>query len=133
AGVGFELAGSHVNIPLLIYCDAVSCIVVSIIVIKVGYQIARDSFNVVLEKVIDDKNEAKYKETVQAVSGDITIDQLLARTHGSYVIIDIKISVEPDITVRKGHDIAAKTKEDLIKEHSKVEDEVVHINYYLEN
>ena len=133
AGVGFALAGAYFKIPLLIYGDAVAGIVVSIIVIKVGYQIARDSFNVVLEKVIDDKNAAKYKETVQAVSGVITIDQLLARTHGSYVIIDIKISVDPDITVRKGHDIAAKTKEDLINEHSEVEDVLVHINPYLEN
>src|SRR5699024_6662937 len=105
----------------------------SIIVLKDGDQIARDSFNVVLGKVIDDKNAPRYKETVQAVSGVITIDQLLARTHGSYVMIDIKISVEQDISVRKGHDIAAKTKEDLINEHSEVEDVLVHINPYLEN
>src|SRR5699024_2964321 len=131
--VGFAPAVAYFIIPLLIYGDVSASIVVSIIAIKVGYQIARDSFNVVLEKVIDDKNAAKYKETAQAVSGVITIDQLLARTHGSYVIIDIKISVDPDITVRKGHDIAAKTKEDLINEHSEVEDVLVHINPYLEN
>src|SRR5699024_11440103 len=112
AGVGFALAGAYFNIPLLIYGDALAGIVVSIIVIKVGYQIARDSFNVVLVKVIDDKNAAKYKETVQAVTGVITIDQLLARTHVSYVIIDIKISVDTEISVRKVHDIYEITNVD---------------------
>lgn len=132
-GVGFALAGAYYDIPLLIYGDAFAGIVVSIIVIKVGYQIARDSFNVVLEKVLDDQKAAKYKKTVQAIKGVITIDQLLARTHGSYVIIDIKVGVDPMITVKKGHDIAAKTKEALIEEHSEVEDVLVHINPYMEN
>lgn len=131
AGVGLALVGQRFDIAWFIYGDAIAGIVVSIIVIKVGYDLARDASNVMLEQVLDDDGIEKYKETVLAVSGVEAIDELLARTHGQYVIIDIKLAVNADITVKKGHDIAALVKQKLIREHDEVEDVFVHINPYL--
>lgn len=129
-GVGTALLGQYFQITFLIYGDAIAGIVVSIIVIKVGYKLARDSFNVVLEQVLSKEDVQKYKKTVQSVDGVLRIDQLLARSHGRYVIIDIKISVDPNITVKKGHDIARITKNALLNQHMEVEDVLVHINPY---
>src|SRR5699024_5027607 len=49
-GVGLAIIGERFNIPILIYGDALAGIVVSIIVIKVGYDLAKASANVVLEQ-----------------------------------------------------------------------------------
>lgn len=130
AGVGLALLGQYFQIPFLIYGDAIAGFIVSIIVIKVGYQLARDSFNVVLEQVLNQEDIEKYKDTIHAIAGVERIDQLHARTHGRYVIIDIKVSVNPDISVKKGHDIASTTKQKLMKKHAEVEDVLVHINPY---
>lgn len=128
AGVGLALVGDHFNVTWLIYGDAIAGIIVSIIVIKVGYELARDASNIMLEQVLDDETIEKYKITVLSVSGVEGIDELLARTHGQYIIIDIKIVVNADITVLAGHDIAAAVKRQLMNEHAEVEDVLVHIN-----
>src|SRR5699024_985704 len=129
-GVGLAIIGEKFDIPMLIYGDAVAGIVVSIIVIKVGYDLAKSSANIVLEQVLPRKEVKKYFKTVLKVDGVKRVDELLARTHGRYVIIDLKISVDPNITVKQGHDIARATKDTLIAQHKEIENVLVHINPY---
>lgn len=127
-GVGLAMVGEYFQITGLIYGDAIAGIIVSVIVIKVGYDLAKDSANVVLEQVLDQEAIQKYIETVHSIDGVIEINELLARTHGRYIIIDIKLSVDPNISVKAGHDIAHLTKSALIEQHKEVEDVLVHIN-----
>src|SRR5699024_621821 len=122
--------GEKYKIDLLLYGDAIAGIIVSIIVIKVGYELARDSSNVILEQVLSDQEIEKYIDTVLDIDGVKEIDELLARTHGQYVIIDIKLSVDASITVLEGHDIAVFVKNALMETYPEVEDVLVHINPY---
>src|SRR5699024_11122863 len=130
AGIGGAIIGEYFNVGFLVYSDAVAGIAVSIIVIKVGYQLAKESSLVVMEKVLDSEEAHVYSKTVNNIDGVLRIDQMYARTHGSYYIIDIKISVDPNITVKEGHDIAAKVKEVLTEKYTEVEDVLVHVNPY---
>src|SRR5699024_4023146 len=100
-----------------IYGDAIAGIIVSIIVIKVGYDLAKDSANIVLEQVLSEEEVVKYKQTVGEIKGVIEINELLARMHGRYIIIDIKLSVDPTISVKAGHDIWHDVKATLIENH----------------
>lgn len=129
-GVGLAIIGEKYKIDLLLYGDAIAGIIVSIIVIKVGYELARDSSNVILEQVLSDQEIEKYIDTVLDIDGVKEIDELLARTHGQYVIIDIKLSVDASITVLEGHDIAVFVKNALMETYPEVEDVLVHINPY---
>ncbi|NLI68276.1 MAG: cation transporter [Bacilli bacterium] len=130
AGVGLAILGEKFNIDFLIYGDAIGGIFVSIIVIKVGYDLIKSSANVVLEQVLPEQEAEKYVQTVEAIAGVKRVDELLARTHGSYVVIDLKISVDPDITVKEGHDIARMTKKTLVDKYEEVEHVLVHVNPY---
>lgn len=127
-GVGSAILGEYYNLPFLIYGDAVAGIVVSLIVMKVGYSLAKESSVIMMEKVLNKEDVKVYRKTVESVAGVLHIDQIYARTHGSYVIIDIKVSVDPTITVKKGHDIAKHVKEELLNNHYDIEDVLVHIN-----
>lgn len=129
-GVGAAMVGEKLGWPILVYGDAVAGIVVSLIVIKVGYSLAQESFEVMMEKVLSPDDSKKYIETVHTIQGVQRIDQILARTHGSYVIIDIKIGVNPKISVKEGHDIATDVKRTLLGEHKDIEDVFVHVNPY---
>lgn len=129
-GIGLAIIGEKFAIGFLVYGDAIAGLIVSLIVIKVGYDLIKTSSNVMLEKVLGRDEVRVYEETVLSVEGVKRIDQLLARTHGSYVIVDIKVSVDPNITVKEGHDIATEVKQSLILKHEEVEDVLVHINPY---
>lgn len=61
------------------------------------------------------------------------MDELHARTHGHYIIIDIKIGVNPSLTVEDGHRISKEVKQALLKNHSEVKNVLVHINPYRKN
>jgi len=132
-GIGSAIIGEHFNISLLLYGDAIAGIIVSVIVIKVGYDLAKESSIVIMEKVLDKESSKIYKQTVRTVDGVMRIDQMYARTHGSYVVIDIKISVDPEITVKEGHDIAKEVKQTLLKKHKDIEDVLVHLNPFGED
>lgn len=130
AGIGLAILGEKFSISFLVYGDAIAGLLVSLIVVKVGYDLIKSSSNVMLEKVLGQEEVQAYVDTVNAIDGVKRIDQLLARTHGSYIIIDIKVSVDSEITVKQGHDIAKQIKSALILEHKEVEDVLVHVNPY---
>lgn len=130
-GVGLAIWGEQFNIGMLVYGDAVAGIAVSVIVIKVGYDLAKSSANIVLEQVLPNKEVHKYIKAVLKIDGVKRVDELLARTHGRYIIIDLKISVDPEISVKQGHDIARETKDTLMEEYKEIENVLVHINPYI--
>lgn len=131
-GVGATMIGAHFNLSYLIYSDAVAGVVVSLIVIKVGYSLAKDSSMVMMEQVLPKEESRKFYETVSQVDGVLKVDEVLARTHGHYVVIDIKFSVNPSLTVEEGHSIGKDVKKALISAHKEVKDVLVHVNPYHE-
>ena len=56
----------------------------------------------------------------------------ICEEHGHYVIVDIKVSVDPYITVEEGHSIGKHVKEKLMKQDN-VQNVFVHINPYSPN
>lgn len=131
-GIGMAIIGEYFNFSLFLYSDAVASIIVSAIVMKVGYDLAKESSQIMMEKVLNPDEIKQYKKTVKKIDGVIRIDEMLARTHGRYVIIDIKISVDPSISVREGHDIARTVRVELLNQHSDIENVLVHVNPYEE-
>lgn len=129
-GIAAAMLGESFNIGYLVYGDAVAGVIVSIIVIKVGVSLAKESSLIMMEKVLNPESTQQYVKTVNTVNNVRRVDQILARTHGSYVIIDIKISVDPLITVKAGHDIARDVKTTLLNNHDDIENVLVHINPY---
>lgn len=127
-GVLFAMLGDYFNLSFLIYSDAVAGIIVSFIVIKVGYSLAKDSALVMLEQVLPKADVKKFEKTVSSIREVQKIDEIRARSHGHYVIIDIKISVESSLTVAEGHYIAKRVKNNLMAIHNEVKDVLVHIN-----
>jgi len=132
-GIGAAMIGEAFQLSYLLYGDAIAGILVSLIVIKVGYDLAKESSIVIMEKVLDNEETKQYEQTVNAIQGILRIDEILARTHGSYVVIDIKVSVDPEITVKQGHDIAKNVKQNLMDEYQEIADVLVHVNPYIDD
>lgn len=129
-GVGLTIIGDKMDISYLQNFDPIAGAIIGVIVMWMGFKIGRDAVNVTLETVLSSEETVPFKETTLNVEGVKRIDALKARTHGSYVIIDLKISVDPNISVYEGHAIAARVKEKLIEKHEQVHDVNVHVNPY---
>lgn len=83
-----------------------------------------------LDHVIHEEEAQGLVEAVEKVEGVMKVDKLFAREHGHYVIVDVKIGVNPHITVEKGHAIGKEVKYKLMNEFDHVQDVMVHINPY---
>ncbi len=64
------------------------------------------------------------------VNGIFEISDVKVRRYGSMYLVDMKISVSPHITVEEGHGLAARAKENILKNHNNVKDVLIHVNPY---
>lgn len=129
-GVGGALIGKYWGIEWLYYFDPIAGLVVAGLVIIIGYRLVMESIHSTLDHVLHDEDSEELLKSVLRTKGVITVDNLRAREHGHYVIVDVKISVNPKISVLEGHDIARSVKLNLMDRFAHVSDVFVHINPY---
>jgi cation diffusion facilitator family transporter len=130
-GIGAAIVGQKVGISWLVYADPVAGLFVSLLVLRMAYKLGAESIHTTLDHVLHDEDTAELREIILTVPEVKKIDSLFAREHGHYVIVDLKISVDPYMTVEDGHQVGKRVKEKLL-EHSNVQDVFVHINPYSE-
>jgi cation diffusion facilitator family transporter len=128
-GISGAIIGSKLGFDWLVYADPVAGVIVSLMVIKIAWKLGLESIHNTLDHVLHDEDTEVMREIVLSVDGVKKIDGFFAREHGHYVIVDLKISVDPLITVEEGHKIGKDVKEQLLK-HSNVQDVLIHVNPY---
>lgn len=129
-GVAASVLGSMYGIGWLSFADPIAGLLVACLVLRMGYKLIMESIHNTMDHVLHAEDAEELIEAAQGVKGVITVDDLRAREHGHYVIVDAKISVNPRITVLEGHDIAKAVKLELMNKFSHVSDVFVHVNPY---
>ncbi|WP_430509647.1 cation diffusion facilitator family transporter [Gottfriedia solisilvae] len=128
-GIGVAIIGEKIDMPVLLYADPAAGFIVSIMILKMAWDIGAESIHTTMDHVLHEEDVQQYKDIVRTIEGVKEINTLYAREHGYYVIIDIKVSVDPYITVEEGHRIGKNVKAKLM-EQKDVENVFVHINPY---
>jgi cation diffusion facilitator family transporter len=128
-GIGAAIIGSKMGVDWLVYADPVAGLFVSLLVIKMAWDIGKEAIHTTLDHVLHEEDIVPMREAVMQVEGVKKIGSLYAREHGHYVIVDIKVSVDPYITVEDGHRIGKHVKEVLMQQDN-VQNVFVHINPY---
>jgi cation diffusion facilitator family transporter len=129
-GVAGALIAESLALPQFYILDPLASLFVALLVLKMGYKLVMESIHNTLDHVMHAEDAAELIHTVQKIKGVITVDSLRAREHGHYVIVDIKISVNPKISVLEGHDIARLVKHQLMNRFIHVSDVFIHVNPY---
>ncbi|GAA3408263.1 cation diffusion facilitator family transporter [Paenibacillus hodogayensis] len=129
-GVGGAVLGQYMDQPMLYYMDPIAGVFVAVLVLRTGYKLVRESVHTTIDHVLHKEETEELLETAQRVKGVIAVNELRAREHGHYVIVDIKISVNPKITIVEGHDIGKAVKHQLLSNFSHVSDVFIHVNPY---
>jgi cation diffusion facilitator family transporter len=128
-GIGAAIAGGEWGVDWLVYADPVAGLFVSLLVLKMAWELGKESIHTTLDHVLHEEETAYLREAVLSFPDVKQINELHAREHGHYVIVDLKIAVDPSITVEAGHRIGKKVKEKLLT-LPHVHNVMVHINPY---
>ncbi|MBB5173201.1 cation diffusion facilitator family transporter [Texcoconibacillus texcoconensis] len=129
-GIGAAIIGGALDIQWLVYADPLAGVFVAVLILRMAWKLGSQSIHNTLDHVLHDEDTEEMRKKAAGVEGVEKIDEFLAREHGHYVIIDIKVAVDPKITVEEGHRIGKCVKEALVDDY--VQDVRVHINPYEE-
>ncbi|KAB7663645.1 cation diffusion facilitator family transporter [Bacillus sp. B1-b2] len=131
-GVLLSIIGEKLQIGFLLYGDKVATILVAYLILKMAKDMLREAFDILLERNIDLDILDNYRQIISTFSEVKRIDRLRAREHGHYVLVDLRISIAYDKTIKEGHDLSREIKKKLMSNHDNIEEVLIHLNPYFE-
>jgi len=109
-GIGGAMLGPYMGMSELAYLDPIAAIAVALMLLKKGYDLIRETIYNTMEHGLDEEDTQHIFETIGKVKGVQAVDDLRAREHGLYLVVDVAIRVNPKITVLEGHLIGRHVK-----------------------
>ncbi len=121
------IAGARAGYPIL---DPLAAGLTSLIILKLAYDIAGAAGRELMDRVPEDETMGQITSISEGTPG-VEHAQARARRLGPNLFVDIKIDVDPDLTVRDGHQIAKECKIRVTEKVEGVADVMVHINPHI--
>jgi len=132
-GIGVALIGDRYDLPYTQYGDPLAGLIVSYFVMKLAYEMGEESIGVLMEKSLSAEKLNQLENIVRAIPQVKRIDRIRAREHGHYVIVDVRVSISNDLTIKEGHDISRIIKGSIMSEMNEVEEVLIHLNPWYES
>ena len=121
-GVGGALLG-------LAYLDAMAAVVVSWMIVRMGYRLARRSMEELIDTGLDPDQVEEIRAALTAVDGVRDLHMLRTRQMGPKSLVDVHILLDdPKLSVSEGHQISETARAELIRGFRDIEDVTVHID-----
>jgi cation diffusion facilitator family transporter len=92
-----------------------------------GVRLFRASLREVLDVAAPLDVEERVRALAGSVDGVVGIDVVRVRRSGLVYLVDIHVEVDPDLTVRSGHDIGHAVKDALLGSELPILDALVHV------
>jgi cation diffusion facilitator family transporter len=127
-GIGIAYLGDFFSIPLAKYGNPVAGILVSLFILKVAYEMGNKAIQVLMESSVPEEVKMAYREIITSLPQVKRIDRLRAREHGNYILIDLRISIPGELTIKEGHDITRYIRDKIIETYPNVEEVLIHLN-----
>lgn len=108
-GVFGATLANLLHVSFLSYLDPLAGIIVSLLILKMGYSLVKEALHKKQDYVLQQEDADDLIAVVQLIKGVITVDDLRAREHGHYVVVTVKISVNPRVSVWEGHEVSKRS------------------------
>ena len=109
------------------FVDGAVGIIISGVIIVTGLKIIKEAYDVLIDKCIDADKVDEIRKNIESVPGVNHIDSIKSKPTGTLHMMIVKVSVNPEMTVRESHKVAGMIRERVCQDKD-VYDAVVHIN-----
>ena len=110
--------------------DDFAALFASVIIIINAYRIFKPALYELLDTAPPAQTIQKVRNVASKVENVMGIDKCFVRKMGFDYFVDIHVLVDANLPVHKGHQIAHKVKDELMKEYPNISDVLVHIEPY---
>lgn len=121
AGVGGAYFGYGIMDPLAAGLTA-------LFILHIGVRSFRDAAHDLMDGSVAPDFIAEVTRLAESVEGVEHVHDIRARRSGQYMIIDLKLEMDPVMTVKQSHDIASRVKQLIFDGFPNVGDVMIHIN-----
>jgi cation diffusion facilitator family transporter len=107
--------------------DAVAALLVSLFLLRVCYQLLRDSAKELTDTAPEGAILLELARRAEKVNGVMQVHDLKARHHGPNLLVEMHVVVDRDLSIYDAHEIAEDVKSRLLENMDSVEEVMVHI------
>lgn len=111
-----------------IWLDSLASIIICLFILKIAFDIFKDSVDKLVDKACDSEVVTKYNKIIMSVDGVEHIDDLKTRVFADKVYVDVEICVNGMLTVLEGHEIAENVHNAIESCDNSVKHCTVHVN-----
>lgn len=108
--------------------DPLAAGLTSFFILHIGYETFREAAH----DLMDGTAPADFIEALQILAESVEnvehVHEMRARRSGQYMIVDLKLEMDPDMTVKQSHDVATNVKKLIFERYPGVGDVMIHIN-----
>jgi len=108
--------------------DPLAAGLTSFFILHIGYQTFRET----VHDLMDGTAPADFIDALQELAESVEhvehVHEMRARRSGQYMIVDLKLEMDPDMTVKQSHDVATSVKKLIFDRYPGVGDVMIHIN-----
>jgi cation diffusion facilitator family transporter len=108
--------------------DPLAAGLTSFFILHIGYQTFRDAAHDLMDGTVPPDFIAEVTRLAESVERVEHVHDIRGRRSGQYMIIDLKLEMDPAMTVKDSHDIASKVKRLIFDGFPNVGDVMIHIN-----
>ncbi len=119
------IIGSVSGIP---YLDAAAAVIVSVMIAKIGWDIAKESIEQLVDKGLDPDKVKFISAHIAEIPGVRNMHMLRTRQMGAEALLDVHVEVAPQLSVSEGHRISDEVSKELTREFSDINQVLVHID-----
>jgi cation diffusion facilitator family transporter len=124
--VAIAVLGTKIQ-PAWTFLDHIGAVIVSILIIQAAWRIVWPVLNQLTDAGVSEEERHRLHTLATSVAGVQDVHALRTRHLGSGLALDLHLMVDPELTVRQGHDLAGKVKEYLLREDEDVVDVLIHV------
>ena len=110
------------------YLDALAAIGVGLMVGKIGFDLAWQSAQELIDTAMEPEEIEQITKAIQSVDDVVALHMLRTRRMGSDGLVDVHILVNPKISVSEGHRVSDTVRAQIMREVEVVTDVMVHID-----
>ncbi|MDR9829421.1 MULTISPECIES: cation diffusion facilitator family transporter [Vibrio] len=117
-------------VPEYYYLDQIAALLVTAMILKGAVSIVLPSLQEITERSAGQEVIGRIQQHAAEHNDVKEVHAIRSRRAGNATFVDFHLLVQPDLTVREGHDIAKDFKLRLMKESNEMLDIIIHIEPY---
>ncbi|GAV10511.1 cation diffusion facilitator family transporter [Paenibacillus sp. NAIST15-1] len=122
-GAAVGIFGAQLGISWL---DPLAALTVGFIICKTAWDIFREATHTLTDG-FDEAQLDRLRKTVESTEGVRKIKEVKARLHGSLVLVDVVVQVDPKLSLIEGHHICDDIEQRMKRKHN-----ITHVHVHVE-